>query len=65
MIEVLNNIIGQIKDLLTANKTTNQSAFDYYHAIKWDVNQIRLNLIPRVMQSSDNQNLIEILVERS
>ncbi len=63
MIEALNNIINQIKDLLTANKITNQSAFDYYHAIKWDVNQIRFDLIPRVMQSSDNQNLIDTLVE--
>ncbi len=63
MVNALNNIIAQIKDLLQENKISNLSATDYYNAIKWDVNQIRFDLIPRVMQSSDNQNLIDALVE--
>ncbi|MEO0091578.1 MAG: hypothetical protein ABIK61_02555 [candidate division WOR-3 bacterium] len=63
IIDVLNTTIRWIKDLLERNKIPTSSAADYYNAIKWDVNQIRFDLIPRVMQSSDNQNLIDALVE--
>lgn len=63
IINTLNIIIEQIKHLLQENKISNLSAIDYYNAIKWDVSQIRLDLIPRVMQSSEDQNLIDALVE--
>ncbi|MCX7785144.1 MAG: hypothetical protein N2201_02805 [candidate division WOR-3 bacterium] len=63
VIDALNNITEQIKNLLQDNKILMQPVIDYYNTIKWDVNQIRLDLIPRVMQSSDDQDLINALVE--
>lgn len=55
----VNDLIVQLQQA----KLSSESVIEYYTAIKWDINQIRQDLIPRVMQSSDDQDLINTLVD--
>jgi len=62
-IDVLTDLIEQINILFKERKINIEQIVQYFSAIKWDINQIQHDLIPRVIQSSDNQNLIDTLVE--
>jgi hypothetical protein len=60
--EAVNNLIKQINTLQQQGKTTSEIIIEYFNSTKWDISQIRHDLIPRVIQSSDNQDLIDALV---
>lgn len=62
-IDVLTDLIEQINDLCKQGKINIQITTEYFNTIKLDISQIRHDLMPRVMQSSDNQDLINALVE--
>lgn len=62
-IDAINNIIEQMKNSLQQGKVIAESSVEYFNAIKWDISQIRHDLMPRVIQSSEDQNLIDGLVE--
>ena len=61
--EAVNNLIGQIKILQQQGKLNNERAAEYFSSIKWYINQIQHDLMPRVIQSSDNQELIDVLID--
>jgi len=61
-IEAVNNLIMQIKTLQQQGKINSEIMIEYFNSAKWDISQIRHDLIPRVIQSSDNQDLIDALV---
>jgi hypothetical protein len=66
MIKAITDLINQLRripDTLNKGKSTSDVAVEYYNAVKSDINQIRHDLIPRVLQSSDEQNLIDTLIE--
>lgn len=60
---ILNNLIAQINRLYGQNQVKFNMLIEYFNVIKWDISQIRHDLMPRVIQSSDNQELIDALVE--
>lgn len=59
----LDNVIQQIKKLIELKQIQAESVRTYFNAIKWDIAQIRSDLMPRIIQSSDNQELIDALTE--
>lgn len=59
----LDRLIPQLQQAFLNHQITAESIREYFNSIKWDISQIRLDLMPRVMQSSDNQELIDALIE--
>ncbi len=59
----LNKVIQQIKKLMALEQIQPESVRAYFNAIKWDIAQIRSDLMPRIIQSSDQQELIDALIE--
>jgi hypothetical protein len=59
----ITNIVEQIRQPILMRQIPAESIREYFNSIKWDISQIRLDLMPRVIQSSDNQELIDILIE--
>lgn len=48
---------------IAINKSTSDIAIDYYKSVEWDLDQIQNILIPRVIQSSEDTSLINLLIE--
>ena len=61
--EAVNNLISQINALSQQGKINVEQITQYFSAVKWNINLILHDLMPRVIESSDNQNLIDTLVE--
>jgi hypothetical protein len=59
----LTNQLRKIPATLSKGKSTSDVAVEYYNAVRLDINQIRHELIPRVIQSSDDQDLIDALID--
>ncbi len=60
------NLASQLRQLpsaVSAEKSTSDLAVEFYEAIKWDLDQIRDVLTPRVVQSSKDQKIINSLIE--
>jgi hypothetical protein len=55
--------LRQVPGVATKDKSTDDIAVEYYEHVKWDLDQIRDVLMPRVVQSSNDQILIDALVE--
>ncbi|MFX0140274.1 MAG: hypothetical protein ACFFDN_41925 [Candidatus Hodarchaeota archaeon] len=59
----LSSQLSQLPSAVSREKSTSDLAVEYYEAVKWDFDQIRDVLTPRVVQSSNDQTLINALVE--
>jgi len=65
-IKAMEELISQMKDLpeaVSPEKSTSDIAVDFYEKIRWDIEQLRNVLLPRVIQSSEDQALIDKLTE--
>lgn len=65
-IKAITDLINQLRGILSIlnkGKSTSDIAVEYFNTVKSDINQIRHDLIPRVLQSSDDQDLIDTLIE--
>lgn len=59
----MDKLIEQINQLIAQHQIQTESIREYFNSIKWDIAQIRHDLMPRIIQSSDNQELINVLIE--
>lgn len=48
---------------VSREKSTSDVAVEFYNEVRWDLDQIQTVLTPRVVQSSRNQALFDVLVE--
>ena len=60
------DLLQQLKKLpasISGEKSTSDVAVEFYEAVIWDLDQIQNVLTPRIIQSSNDQELIDALVE--
>jgi hypothetical protein len=65
-ITAMTNLASQLRRLpnvVSTEKSTSDLTVEFYEAVKWDLDQIRDVLTPRVVQSSADQEIINALVE--
>ena len=65
-IPAMADLASQLRHLPSAvskEKSTSDLTVEFYEAVKWDLDQVQDVLIPRVMQSSADQEIINALVE--
>jgi hypothetical protein len=55
--------LRQLPEAVNKNQSMSDLAVEFYEAIRWDLDQIRDVLTPRVVQSSNDQAVIDALVE--
>jgi hypothetical protein len=63
--DAMASLISQLRSLSsseTPEKSTSDISVEFYEEVKWDFDQIRDVLTPRVVQSSDDQQLIDALM---
>jgi hypothetical protein len=68
VLRAFNNLIQELQQYelpreIAREKSESDIAIEYYDAVRWDLDQIQNVLTPRVMQSSTDQNLIDLLIE--
>lgn len=63
MINAITDSINKLREIPSQEKSNSDTAVECYNTIKWNINQIRHELITRVLQSSDDQELIDALFE--
>lgn len=54
--------LREIPSAVSAEKSSSDCAVEYYSAVKWDIDQVRDVLIPRLIESSADQDLIDSAV---
>lgn len=59
----LASLLRQLPDEVTAEKSTSDLSVELYEQLQWDLDQIQYVLTPRVIQSSDDQRVIDSLIE--
>lgn len=64
-VTAISQVIEELKKISIKlnDKTITELTMNLYEAIKWDLDQIQDILIPRIVQSSDDQEFINILIE--
>jgi hypothetical protein len=65
-VPAIGGLISQLRKLpsaVSAEKSTSDLSVEFYDVIKWDLDQIRDVLTPRVVQSSSDQQIIDALIE--
>lgn len=62
----MEKMIAQLRELpntVNAEKSTSDLAVEWYEEVKWDLDEIQHLLTPRVVQSSNDQQVIDSLIE--
>ena len=62
----IGDLLSQLRKLpsaVSAEKSTSDLSVEFYDVTKWDLDQIRDVLTPRVVQSSNDQQIIDALIE--
>jgi hypothetical protein len=65
-VPAIGDLISQLRKLpsaVSAERSTSDLSVEFYDVIKWDLDQIRDVLTPRVVQSSSDQQIIDALIE--
>jgi len=55
--------LRELSDTVGSEKSTSDLAVEWYEEVKWDLDQIQHLLTPRVVQSSNDQQVIDSLIE--
>jgi hypothetical protein len=65
-VPAIGDLLSQLRKLpsaVSAEKSTSDLSVEFYEMVKWDLDQIRDVLTPRVVQSSNDQQIIDALIE--
>lgn len=64
--EAISELASQLRQLpsaITAEKSTSDLSIEFHEDVKWDLDQIRDVLTPRIMQSGADQAVVDALME--
>lgn len=61
--EALLEQLRELRNGISKDKSTSDVAVEFYEAVRWDLDQIQTILTPRVIRSSNDQRLIDAVIE--